>query len=270
MNDSTSVIDTKAAQAYERYLVAALMQPVAAQGLDAAALRPGESLLDVACGTGVVGRLAARRLSPAGRIAGLDIDPAMIKTARSLAQPDERVSFDWHCAGADCMPFESSTFDVVTCVQGLQYMPDSAAVLSEVRRVLKENGRFVAVVWTTLERCAGQHAIAEALKRRNIDIAAILKAYSLGDPQRIRKLARDSGFSAIDTRISSSTAKYPSARDFVEAFAAGSVSSSAAIGKVPAERREEFMSEIGQALRPHEVGAGVTLPLEFLILSAVK
>lgn len=270
MNSPALVIDTTAAQAYERHLVPALMRPVAMQGVDAAALRPGESLLDIACGTGVVSRLAAHRVSPGGRIAGLDIDPAMIGMARSLVQPAAGVSFDWHCASADRMPFESSTFDAVTCMQGLQYVPDCAAALSEVRRVLKKNGRFVAVVWTTLERCAGQHAIANALKRHNIDIAAILKAYSLGEPEHVRKLARDSGFSTMDTRISSSTAQFPSSRDFVEAFAAGSLSSSAAIGKVPAERREEFMGEIGQSLRRYEDGAGVTLPLEFLILTAVK
>lgn len=270
MNPGALMVDTAAALAYERYLVPELMQPVARQGVDAVAPRPGESLLDVACGTGVVGRLAAPRLRPGGRMAGLDIDPAMIELARSLVQPDEDVSFDWHCASADSMPFASSTFDAVTCMQGLQYVPDCAAALSEICRALKSNGRFVAVVWTTLERCAGQHAIAGALERHNIDTAAVRKAYSLGDPERLRKLACGSGFSTVETGISSSTARFPSARHFVEAFGAGSLSSSAAIGKVPAGKREEFIGEIGRSLRRYEDGAGITLPLEFLILSAVK
>lgn len=261
-------VDTRAAQAYERYLVPALMRPVASQGVAAAAPRPGEAWLDVACGTGIVARLAGPGLSPGGRVAGVDIDPAMIVVAPTLAPATSGVSFDWHCASAQEMPFKAAVFDAVTCMQGLQYMPDCAAVLAEIRRVLKKPGRLIAIVWTTLEGCAGQHAIAQALARRGIDTAPILKAYSLGKPAQVEPLARAAGFSSIDIRISTATARFPSSRDFVKAFAAGSMSSSAAIAKVPALERDGFMAEIVQTLQRYEDGEGVVLPVEFLVLVA--
>ena len=109
---------------YERYFVPAIGAPLAAELVDVAALRPGERVLDVACGTGIVTRFAAERVGADGAVAGVDINPGMLGVARSAARPE--LGIDWHEASAEALPFEDETFDVVLCQMGLQFFPGQA------------------------------------------------------------------------------------------------------------------------------------------------
>ena len=72
-----------AAENYERYFVPAIAVPVSAALLESAALQPGERVLDVACGTGVIARRAAERVGPTGTVTGFDLAPDMIEVARA-------------------------------------------------------------------------------------------------------------------------------------------------------------------------------------------
>lgn len=261
-------IDTSAAVAYEQYLVPTLNRTLAEAAVELAMLRPGEKVLDVACGTGIVTRLAAPRVTPHGAITGVDLDPAMIAVAESLVPAVPGVTVDWHCASAQNMPLESGIFDVVFCLQGLQYLPDAAEGLREMRRVMRPDGRLLAVVWTSLQECKGQLALARALERRNIEAAVIHKAYSLGDPRRVREFASEAGFRSVEIRTGSIAARFPSVARFVDAFAAGSLSSRAAISKVPEGRRDEFLGEIVAELKQYEDNDGVALPLGYLLMVA--
>src|SRR5512146_3463808 len=98
---------------YERYFVPQIGAPLAADLLEIAALRPGERVLDVACGTGVVARLAAQRVGPTGSVAGLDLNPGMLAVARSVAPSDS--SIQWYESSAEAMPLSDETFDAVLC-----------------------------------------------------------------------------------------------------------------------------------------------------------
>ena len=102
---------------YERYSVPAIGAPLAEDLVRAAALRPGQRVLDVACGTGVVARLAAQQVEVDGTVAGLDINPGMVAVARSETAPEMPV--EWHEASADSMPFPDESVDVVLCQMGL-------------------------------------------------------------------------------------------------------------------------------------------------------
>ncbi|MEO3973748.1 methyltransferase domain-containing protein [Streptomyces sp. CAU 1734] len=100
--------------------------------LTAAAPRPGDSVLDVACGTGLVSRLFAGRVR---RLTGVDITPEMAEQARGML--DELV-----IAPAEKLPFDDGTFDIVVCRQGIQFMALPDAV-REMVRVTRPGGRVV-------------------------------------------------------------------------------------------------------------------------------
>lgn len=268
MPEARKPLDTTAAEAYEKFLVPTLNAPVAVDIVELASPQPGEQVLDVACGTGIAVRLVAPHVAPGGRVVGLDIDHAMIAVAQSLAPSVPGVNVEWRCASAMEMPFETGSFDLALCLQGLQYLPNYAAGLAEIRRVLKSDGRLVAAVWRSLEECRGQRAIVQALVRRDVDVTLIRKAYSMGDPERVRKLAGDAGFRKLETRTASTTTRFASAKEFVEALAAGGPSSRLALSKVPGDQRSGFFEEIGAALRQYEDKNGLTLPLGYLVLVA--
>jgi SAM-dependent methyltransferase len=129
---------------YERYFVPAIGGPLAEELVAAAALRTGERVLDVACGTGVVARHAADRVGPAGSVAGADINAGMLEVARTVAMSSGRTSIQWYETAAEAMPLPDGEFDVVLCQLALQFFADKAAALREMRRVLASGGRAYA------------------------------------------------------------------------------------------------------------------------------
>src|SRR5215470_6682796 len=126
-------IEGSAAELYERYLVPAVTALWAADLVWRAAPQRGERVLDVACGTGVVARLAARTMG-AGHVVGLDINAEMLAVAR--AQPAGPAPIEWREASALQLPFPDRAFDLVLCQLGLQFFPDRARALQEMLRVL--------------------------------------------------------------------------------------------------------------------------------------
>lgn len=268
MNESGKPLDTTAAEAYEKLLVPTINGPWAREAVELAAPAPGEQVLDVACGTGIEIRLLAERLAPGGRVVGLDIDPAMIAVARSLAPAPEGFALEWHCGSALEMPFGNATFDLALCLQGIQFLPDPAAGLAEMRRVLKPDGRLVAMVWRTIEHCKGQHALVQALERRNVDAKAARQPFSLGDPHNLGRLVSESGFRNVDVRFAHRSARFASARHFVDSLAAGGPSTRHAMAKVPAHELGGLYDEVAAALRQYEDKDGVAIPVASLIVLA--
>src|ERR1700722_8583613 len=127
-----------APEVYERELVPAVFRPWAPILVDLAHPRPGERVVDVACGTGVVARIVAARVGPKGTVVGVDLNPGMLSVARSAVSTDPRASapVQWQEASADKLPFPDGSFDIVYCQLGLQFFVDRAAALCEMRRVL--------------------------------------------------------------------------------------------------------------------------------------
>ncbi len=153
-----------APETYERYLVPAIFEPWALLLLEQAMLRPGERVLDVACGTGVVARLAAPHVGTNGQVVGLDLNPGMLAVARSLPVPQGSI-IDWREGDAGSLPFAGGGFDVVFCQFGFQYFPDRQQASREVFRVLGSHGRLLASVWRALDHSPGFAAMVTALER---------------------------------------------------------------------------------------------------------
>src|SRR3546814_6309302 len=124
---------------YQRFFVPAIGAPLAADLVRNAALREGERVLDVACGTGVVTRLASEQVGATGAVSGLDVNPGMLAVAR--AATPEGMSIDWHEANAAAMPLHEASFDVLMCQLGLQFLPDRPAALPDRHRVSGDGDR---------------------------------------------------------------------------------------------------------------------------------
>jgi SAM-dependent methyltransferase len=115
-----------------------------------ATVRRGESVLDVACGTGFATRSAARVVGAPGRVVGSDINAAMIAMARSVPW-NEGSQITWEEASALDLPFPDDEFDTVICQQGAQFFPDVAAGLVEMARVTRPGGQLGATIWAGID-----------------------------------------------------------------------------------------------------------------------
>jgi hypothetical protein len=122
---------------YERHLVGPLFQPWAEMTLEEIKLSPGDRVLDIACGTGIVARLAKERLGDDAYVVGVDLSPDMLAVARTVAP-----GIHWREGSASALPLrDEERFDVVVCQQGLQFFGDKAAAAAQMRRALVPGAR---------------------------------------------------------------------------------------------------------------------------------
>jgi ubiquinone/menaquinone biosynthesis C-methylase UbiE len=132
---------------YERVLVQPLFRPFAEVVVERLALTPGDSLIDVACGTGIVARIARHRLGPGAHIVAVDVAPPMLAVARTVD-----ASIDWREGNATALPVrDGEVFSLLACHQGLQFFPDKPSAVREMRRVLAPTGRLAIACWLSLE-----------------------------------------------------------------------------------------------------------------------
>jgi ubiquinone/menaquinone biosynthesis C-methylase UbiE len=215
MSSEWNVDASRIAENYERFLVPRIFRPGAEQLLDILSPGPGDSLLDVACGTGIVARLAADRVGSDGRVVGVDMLPDMLAVAQAA---DSRVK--WQQATADNMPLPDDSFDVVTCQQGLQFFPDKAAALREMRRVSAPGGRLGVAVLADISRTPALNALADSFEQHLGPAPAqfVRLVGSMSDADELRTLVEGAGFEGVALQTISTDINFPSAEDFVRQY----------------------------------------------------
>ncbi|HYE90343.1 MAG TPA: methyltransferase domain-containing protein [Terriglobales bacterium] len=194
------------AESYERYQVPSVFAPLARTFLARVPLRPGQRVLDVACGTGIVARAAAPMLGPSGSIVGVDHSTSMLEVAR--AQPATGgARVEWRHGDAASLPCADEEFDTVLCQQGLQFFPDRAAALREMYRVLKPGGLLGICAWRAIEHSPCHLAITAALRRHaDAEVAQRFGApFAFGDRDALHDAIVAAGFRDVDVQVAALT-----------------------------------------------------------------
>jgi ubiquinone/menaquinone biosynthesis C-methylase UbiE len=226
---------------YERYFVPAIAAPLADDLIAIAEPRPGERVLDVACGTGVVTRLASQRVGAAGTVAGLDVDPGMLAVASSMTPPG--MVIEWHKATAETMPLPDASFDAVLCQMGLQFVPDKPMALREMRRVLVPGGRLILNVPGPTPRLLA--IMAEQLAHHIGPEAAgfVDHVFSLHDTAVLEDLIGDAGFSDVSVRSPSKFLRLPAPEEFLWEYVSATPLAGA-VSQVDDKRRASLEREV--------------------------
>lgn len=237
------------AELYERYLVPAVTLPWAIDLVDRVGVAPGDRVLDVACGTGVVARVAAARAGRDGRVAALDVNPGMLAVARSLA-PARGARIEWFEGSVLALPFDDGGFAVVLCQLGLQFFPDQLAALHELRRVLTPGGRVGASVFTGIERNPAAHALSHALDRDLGEYASRAKRHehSLAQVDELRALFADSGFAEVGVETVERSFRFASAEQWVRIQFAATPLAALLTDREPSER-ERLIAAVSADVR---------------------
>ncbi|HSW14025.1 MAG TPA: methyltransferase domain-containing protein [Solimonas sp.] len=252
-----------APEVYETQLVPAIFEPWAPVLVAKAAPRAGEWALDVACGTGVVTRLAASQVGSTGRVVGLDLNPGMLARARA-APPSEGAPVDWREGNAGALPFDASTFDAVFCQLGFQYFPDRPQAACEMHRVLKPTGRLVTLVWRALAHSPGFAVLATALERHvSSAAAAVMRApFVFGDStDELRDLLTQAGFRTVRVGADVRMVRFASPAAFVRYQVAGSPLATH-VAAVDDAAREALIREVTEAMQGYLNDDGLAFPIE--------
>lgn len=200
------------AENYEQFFVPNIGTPIMKTLIEYAPPAAGERVLDVACGTGLLARVAAERVGDAGRVAGLDITGGMLAVARQ--QPGTQ-GIEWYEASVESMPLDDASFDLVFNQMGMQFVSNKLAAMREMRRVLAPGGRLALNVpgptpdlFARLAPLLGEYVGPEAAGFCHI-------VFSLHDPEELRELAAGAGFDEIDVRQQTLALDVPDAASFL-------------------------------------------------------
>lgn len=214
MSDVASDSQIVAAEGYEELLVPALFDQWPGGILDAADVRPGQHVLDVGCGTGVLARRAAERAGSGGLVVGVDPMPGMLVVAERLAP-----GVEWCRSTAESLPYPDGSFDAVLSQFALMFFADRERAAGEMVRTLKPGGRLAVAVWDGLDSMPAYAAEVDLLEREAGEAAAdALRApFTLADRKELCALFEDAGADAVSASTRPGSARFPSVRSMVEA-----------------------------------------------------
>jgi len=190
------------AQAYEELLVPRLFVPWAKLLLSEAKLSSGESVLDVACGSRTVARMASEWVGPEGKVMATDISPPMLGLARAKPQAPNSAPIEYVESPAHPLKAKDASFALTVCQQGLQFFPERADALKEMARVTQSGGRIAVAVWGSLPQNPVMGEIHAALQETlPSQIADLMKApFSLHDSEELMALAQEAGLENIEVK----------------------------------------------------------------------
>lgn len=226
------------AEIYEQRLVPTMFEPFAKDLIQLCNIQPSDRILDVACGTGIVSRLAIEYVdSSMGKVVGVDINPIMLNMARRCAAGK---NIEWKEGSAISLPFPNESFDLVICQQGLQFFPNRIKALREMNRVLVRGsnrgyykggdkgssyGRLVLSAWTSIKDSPGFHILEQILQETiSHESATILQLpHSLSDSSTLVSLVRAARFNKILSKEITKTISFPSIEEFVVGYTNGSM-----------------------------------------------
>jgi SAM-dependent methyltransferase len=259
------------AEAYDLYQVPALFGPFAGELVTRADPRPGERAPDLACGTGVVARQIAPLVMPGGYVDALDLNLGMLSVARDVARR-AGTPITFHDGDMQALPFAGRTYDLVTCHQGLQFVPDRGAAVQEMRRMLRPGGRAVVSCWSGMEHSPLYTAMAPVVARL-LGVPALDEPFGLSRVSELRELFAAADFTTITIEAVQLTTRYPQPEQFVTLFVSAMVASIATLHATTPAAREQLIAtlrlDLERVLGDFIVGDEVHSPRETHIVRAV-
>jgi ubiquinone/menaquinone biosynthesis C-methylase UbiE len=243
---------------YERWLVGPLFRPFAEMIIRDLELSPDESLLDIACGTGTVARIAKERAGEGGRVLGVDISADMLSVARNVAP-----GIEFREGSAATLPLQvGEKFDVVVCHQGFQFFPDKAAAAAQMRRALRPGGKLAVATWRSDEESTFLHELRRVAERHLGPIADQRYDFSAA---ALEAFVRDAGFNNVGVKTISRSVHFDDGGQFVRLNSMAFVGLSAAGKGMDEQQRRQAVDAIvadsAAVLKAHSKNSAVDFAL---------
>lgn len=245
-------------QHYQQRLAPVVFEPWAEILVAAVGVRAGQRVLDVASGTGVAARLAARFVGTGGRVVASDVSAAMLVYAATFSPATGSAQVEYVEAPADALPFRDGSFDVVLCQQGLQFFSDRPAAAREMRRVLGPGGVVGAAVWAAGSRLEPFDDYVDALVAAGVQPpfprAFEHASYVMGSDE-VRELLDGAGFSAVQISVVEHVTEWPDS----QSAAAGILGTpfGPLVDALPGDRRGLLDADLARRFAPPAVGAPI-------------
>jgi ubiquinone/menaquinone biosynthesis C-methylase UbiE len=237
---------------------------------DVTEARPGQAILDAACGTGLPSLALAERVYPSGKVVAIDSSPVMLAAAMRIARSAGVSNIEHRPMDLAAMEFADASFDAVTCKEGLMFCADPVHAASELRRVLKPNGRFALSAWDEPEKNAFFMTINQAVSRfmpRPVPRAGSPGPFRLAPLSEFESVLRQAGFTELTTQAVEVVFEVDSPDLHWQIVNDMSLPVEQARAKLSAADVENFKAAMAEAIEPYRVGRRIRLPNTALCIS---
>jgi ubiquinone/menaquinone biosynthesis C-methylase UbiE len=256
----------KARAHYERFW-ARQLAPAQDLLLEWAALQPGERVLDVACGTGLVTFRAAAHVGPQGEVVATDLADEMVNAVRERAERDALHHVTALRMDAEEVRFDGARFDAALCALGLMYVPDAERALAAMHAVLRPGGRAVSAVWGRRDRCGWADIFPIVDARVQSEVCPMF--FRLGTGPAHERAFAAAGFASVESRRFDTVLRYVSEEEALgAAFAGGPVA--LAYARFDTATRDAVHAEYLASIEPYRRGSGWEVPGEFVVTRGLR
>lgn len=243
--------------------------------LEAAHLRPGMRVLDLASGVGDPALSIAAEVAPSGRVTATDLGPGMMSLAEELARKKGITNIEFREASAESLPFPDGSYDVLTCRFGIMFFPDLGKALRECLRVLKPGGRAAFVAWGKKEQPFFTTTAGILLKHVPVPPPPPdpegPSLFMFGERDRLRHALERAGFTNVheEARIVNGHWAGPP-EEYWEQFSEVAAPFRPLIAQLSPEQKAAAVAEILAALKKFWNGKELNMPLEIVIGSGTR
>lgn len=245
--------------------------PVSVWMIEQLALQPGQHVVELACGPGDTGFLAAEQVRPGGTVLETDASDAMLGVARGRARDLGATNVDFQRMELEWLDLPAATVDALLCRWGLMFAVDPSAATREMRRVLRPGGRLALAVWDVPE----VNPWATIPSRALIDLGHMPPPdpsapgmFVLADPERLRELLEGAGLVDVVVDAVDLGRRESGVEDFVNGTLDLSQPFAEARDGLTDEQWEQVKERIAELAAPFASGGGLQFPARTLVAAA--
>jgi SAM-dependent methyltransferase len=241
---------------------------------DAADLRPGQQVLDLAGGTGEPGISAAAAVAPEGTVTCTDFVPEMVAAAEAHAKDAGRTNMTFRQVDAEDIPFGDASFDRVISRFGIMFPPDTAQALSEIKRVLRPGGLVAFATWQAADRNPWFSAVNGKLSERGVltpPPPGMPTPFRFATPGSLPAALEQAGFSAVNEQARDAAFNWPGPpEEYLQFQMATLPAIRRAIEEADPALRESVTADCLAALNEHYDGTSTNFTARVFIVTASR
>ncbi len=228
---------------------------------------PGQKVLDIACGTGLVSFRARDLVGAGGAVVGADISEKMIEHCNIKAAQLGLNNISFERMDAEELALEALSFDKALCALGLMYVPDPIKAMKEMRRMLKPGGTCIAAVWGRRDRCGWAELFEIVDQHVASEVCPMF--FNLGNPGMLSLSMEAAGFQHVKTDTISSCLQFENdAEACGAAFAGGPVA--LVYHKFNDLIKEKVHQDYLSSIAAFKKGEGYEIPGEFVVALGIN
>ncbi|MBI2071233.1 MAG: methyltransferase domain-containing protein [Elusimicrobia bacterium] len=262
----------RAARNYDEKIARRFFERFALAMADWARLKPGENILDVACGSGIVSFAAAQQIGSSGSILGIDLSNEMIQLAQERAKGMNVQQISFKEMNAESLPLPPNSFDAALCQLGLMLFAEPKKALLEIKKVLKPQGRLLVSVQGTPDKMIFTSIVQKTMVKHApwLKIPGAPTLYAFGPAGVLTNAFSEAGFANVEEKRLEGIFEFDSFEEYWTTLIAGAGKTKGMLESLPKDTQVVVEKDVRTLAATYQKNGRLALPYELVMAKGLK